>query len=343
MAFSPGKPSVSLDDILSKVTEADILSHYLGVTKIPTFINSPLREDKRPSFGLYSTDGRRVFYADLSTKDKGGLFDLLGKMWGTDYAGTLTRINRDISKFCGSASIHSHIPCAVKSISNHSKDTDLQCKVRNWRDHDIEYWASYGITLEWLKYAEVYPISHKIVIKDGHRYVFRADKYAYAYVEHKENKVTLKIYQPFNKAGYKWSSNIDRSVWSLWTKIPKYGNNLIISSSVKDCLNIMCNIGIPSICLQGEGYLPKPQVIKELKSRYKNIIVFFDNDFNNPNNPGHNDAKKLVEEYELKMVEIPKDYKSKDPSDLYKNYNRETYLKVMNEILENVLWKSGNA
>ena len=342
MAISKGKSSVSLDDILSKVTEADILSYYLGVTEVPCIINSPLRQDRRPSFGLYSTDGIRIFYIDLATKDSGGLFDLLGHMWGTDYISTLTRVNEDISKFCGGANIHSYTPCAVRSTNSYNKDTDLQCKVRDWRDYDIEYWASYGITLEWLKYAEVYPISHKIIIKDGHRYVFGADKYAYAYVEHKEGKVTLKIYQPFNKVGYKWSSNVDRSVWSLWTKIPKYGNNLILSSSVKDCLNIMCNLGIPSICLQGEGYLPKPQIMKELKSRYKNIIIFFDNDFNNPSNPGHNDAKRLSEEYNLKMIEIPKEYESKDPSDLYKNHGKEVYLKIMNEILENVLWKNGN-
>ena len=342
MAISKGKSSVSLDDILSKVTEADILSHYLGVTEVPCIINSPLRQDRRPSFGLYSSDGIRIFYIDLATKDSGGLFDLLGKMWNCGFKEVLSKINEDISKFCGGASIHSYTPCAVRSTSSYNKDTDLQCKVRDWRDYDIEYWASYGITLEWLKYAEVYPISHKIVVKDGHRYVFGADKYAYAYVEHKEGKVTLKIYQPFNKAGYKWSSNVDRSVWSLWTKIPKYGNNLILSSSVKDCLNIMCNLGIPSICLQGEGYLPKPQIMKELKSRYKNIIIFFDNDFNNPNNPGHNDAKRLSEEYNLKMIEIPKEYESKDPSDLYKNHGKEVYLKIMNEILGNVLWKNGN-
>ena len=341
MAFSSGKSSMSLDDILSKVTEADILSYYLGVTEVPCIINSPLRQDRRPSFGLYSTNGRRIFYIDLATKDSGGLFDLLGHMWGTDYISTLTRVNEDISKFCGGVSIHSYTPCAVKSASSYNKDTDLQCKVRDWRDYDIEYWASYGITLEWLKYAEVYPISHKIVIKDGHRYVFGADKYAYAYVEHKEGKVTLKIYQPFNKAGYKWSSNIDRSVWSLWTKIPEYGDNLIISSSVKDCLNIMCNFKIPSICLQGAGYLPKPHIMEELKSRYKNIIVFSDNDFTNPNNPGHNDAVKLCKEYNLKMIEIPKEYKSKDPSDLFKKYGRDKYLEIMNEILKDVLWKNG--
>ena len=175
MAISKGKSSVSLDDILSKVTEADILSYYLGVTEVPCIINSPLRQDKRPSFGLYSSDGIRIFYIDLATKDSGGLFDLLGKMWNCDFKEVLSKINEDISKFCGGASIHSYTSCAVRSTSSYNKDTDLQCKVRDWRDYDIEYWASYGITLEWLKYAEVYPISHKIVIKNGHRYVFGAD------------------------------------------------------------------------------------------------------------------------------------------------------------------------
>lgn len=344
MSVSKGESSVTLSDILEKTTEANILSFYLGVTEIPCIIHSPLRKDNRPSFGLYSSNGKRIYFVDFATKDRGGVFDLLCQMWGCNYREVLTRISKDMPKLCsiGTPNVHKHIPCAVRSTIECKKSTDLQCKVRDWTSYDIEYWKSYGISLDWLKYAEVYPISHKIIIKDGERYVFGADKYAYAYVEHKEGKVTLKIYQPFNKNGYKWSSNINRSVWSLWTKIPKYGTNLIISSSVKDCLNIMCNLRIPSICLQGEGYLPKSHVMEELKSRYKNIIVFFDNDFNNPNNPGHNDAKKLSEEYNLKMVEIPKEYKSKDPSDLYKNYGKEIYLKVMNEILENVLWKNGN-
>lgn len=344
MAVSKGEPSITLSDILEKTTEANILSFYLGVTEIPCIIHSPLRKDNKPSFGLYSPNGKRIYFVDFATKDRGGVFDLLCQMWGCSYKEVLTRINKDIPKFCSIEipDIHKHASCTVKSTIECKKSTDLQCKVRNWASYDIEYWESYGISLDWLKYAEVYPISHKIITKDGKRYVFGADKYAYAYVERKEGKVTLKIYQPFNKKGYKWSSNINRSVWSLWTKIPKYGMNLIISSSVKDCLNIMCNLKIPSICLQGEGYLPKPHIMEELKSRYKNIIVFFDNDFANPNNPGHNDAKKLSKEYNLKMVEIPKEYKSKDPSDLFKKYGRDKYLEIMNKILKDVLWKNGD-
>lgn len=324
MAFSSGKSSVSLDDILSKVTEADILSYYLGITEVPCIINSPLRQDRRPSFGLYSSDGIRIFYIDFATKDRGGLFDLLGHMWGTDYISTLTRINEDISKFCGGASIHSYTPCAVRSKSSYNKDTDLQCKVRDWRDYDIEYWASYGITLEWLKYAEVYPISHKIVIKGGHRYVFGADKYAYAYVEHKEGKVTLKIYQPFNKAGYKWSNKHDNSVVSLWTKVPEYGEQICICSSLKDALCLWANTGIPSLAIQGEGYRMSNTAISELKRRYKQVFICFDND-----KPGLKDAQKLSEETGFTNVVLPPFNEGKDISDLYKAKGKDEFLRII--------------
>lgn len=324
MAISKGKSSVSLDDILSKVTEADILSYYLGVTEVPCIINSPLRQDRRPSFGLYSTDGRRIFYTDLSTRDRGGLFDLLGHMWGTDYISTLTRINEDISKFCGGASIHSYTPCTVRSTNSYNKDTDLQCKVRDWRSYDIEYWASYGITLEWLKYAEVYPISHKIVIKDGHRYVFGADKYAYAYVEHKEGKVTLKIYQPFNKAGYKWSNKHDNSVVSLWTKVPEYGEQICICSSLKDALCLWANTGIPSLAIQGEGYRMSDTAISELKRRYKQVFICLDND-----EPGLKDAQKLSEETGFTNVVLPPFNEGKDISDLYKAKGKDEFLRII--------------
>ena len=343
MAVSKGESSVTLSDILEKTTEANILSFYLGVTEIPCIIHSPLRKDNKPSFGLYSPNGKRIYFVDFATKDRGGVFDLLCQMWGCNYRETLTRISKDMPKLCSieTPDVHKHIPCSVRSTIECKKSTDLQCKVRDWASYDIEYWESYGISLDWLKYAEVYPISHKIIIKDGKKYVFGADKYAYDYVEHKDNKTFIKIYQPMNKRGFKWTSNINRSIWSLWTKIPKEADNLIISSSMKDCLNISCNLHIPAICLQGEGYIPKPHVMQDLKSRYKRIIVFYDNDYTNPNNPGRRDSIALASEYNLVRVEIPAEYEAKDPSDLFKKYGKEKYLEIMDNILKNVLWKSG--
>ncbi|MCF0114715.1 MAG: hypothetical protein HUJ56_05125 [Erysipelotrichaceae bacterium] len=225
MAFGLGRKSVTLDDILNKVTESDILRYYLGITEVPCITNSPLREDKRPSFGLYSLNGTKIYYTDLSTGDKGGLFDLLGKLWGLTYKEVLYKIDDDLPKLQHNSTIISPHKTTIATMSS-INNNEVHCKVREWRDYDIEYWKSYGVSLEWLKYAEVYPISHKIIIKDNHKYVLNADKLAYAFVEHKEGKVTLKIYQPLNTDGYKWCNKHDSSVISLWTKVPQTGKRI---------------------------------------------------------------------------------------------------------------------
>lgn len=321
MAISKGINSVCLSDILNKVTEADILFYYLGITKIPTIINSPLRKDNNPSFGLYF-NGKRIYYIDFATKERGGVFDLLGQMWGCSYTKVLLRINKDIPSFSNSE-VKTY-KYNFKTIKSYNKDIKLQCKIREWRDYDIKYWASYGISLEWLKYAEVYPISHKIIIKNNNRYVFSADKYAYAYVERKEGNITLKIYQPFNTKGYKWSNKHDSSVISLWTKIPEYGEKVCICSSLKDAICLWANTGIPSISIQGEGYTISNTAIKELKKRYKKIFICLDND-----KPGLEDAEKLAKETGFINIVLPQFDNGKDISDLFKLKGKEGFIKIV--------------
>lgn len=306
--FGPGSSSVTLEDILSQVTEFNIVSYYLGVNELPCIMNSPLRQDRKPSFGVYSLDGNKVSYIDFSTKDRGGLFDLLKNWWSVSFREAICRVYNDIPKFNGSCKVRIS---NIKSIREYAKDTDLQCKVREWRDYDIRYWESFGITLDWLKYADIYPISYKIVIKGDQRYVFSADKYAYAYVERKEGKVTLKIYQPFNTK-YKWSNKHDSSVISLWTKVPENGDRIIICSSMKDALCVWNNTGIPCIAIQGEGYSMSDTAVNELKRRYKEVYILLDND-----EAGLKDGIKLAEETGFTNLILP-DYGAKDCSDLFK-------------------------
>lgn len=314
MAISVGTKSVSLGDVLSKTTELDILNYYFHVNELPVVIHSPLRHDDKPSFGLYTLNGNKVYYVDLSTRDRGGLFDLLMKYWGESYSSVLNRVWEDLSNI-QSANVKVNQVNSERTICNFKqRDIDLQCKVRQWRDYDLEYWKSYGISLEWLKYADIYPISHKIVVKNGNRYVFGADKYAYAYVERKEGKVTLKIYQPFNKNGYKWSNRHDRSVISLWTKVPEYGDRICICSSMKDALCLWANTGIPAVSIQGEGYGMSNTAISELKRRYKHIYILLDND-----EAGLKDGEKLSESTGFTNLVLPPFEGGKDVSDMFKS------------------------
>ena len=332
MAFASGEHSITLEDVLARTTEFDILYHYFNVSELPTIIHSPLRQDNRPSFGLYTLDGKRVHYTDLATKDRGGLFDLLMKYWGESYKDMLNHLWKDLPNFSNANvqfnSMKSERTYQYQSLK--SRNIDLQCKVREWRDYDIEYWASYGISLEWLKYADIYPISHKIVIRDGQRYVFVADKYAYAYVERKEGKVTLKIYQPYNKGGYKWSNRHDRSVISLWTKVPEYGDKICICSSMKDALCLWANTGISALAIQGESYGMSDTAVGELKRRYKEVFIALDGD-----KAGVEDSIKLQKETAFKIIDCPLIDKAKDWSDIYYFYGKEALLKEFKKALEN--------
>jgi hypothetical protein len=200
-----------------------------------------------------------------------------------------------------------------------SELTKIQVKVRPWKDYDLEYWDSYGISKEWLKYAEVYPISHKIITKKDKetgktkRYIFPADKLAYCYVERKENNLQIKIYQPLNTKGFKWCSCMDASVISLWAKVPKYGDRIIICSSLKDALCISANLHIPAIAPQGEGYNISETACKELKRRYKKVFISFDVD-----TAGKKDAKSLSKKTGFPYI-VPDLKGQKDYSDFYKS------------------------
>lgn len=328
MGFSSGRSSINLEDITSKVSESHLVNYYLGVTEIPCVINSPLRKDNRPSFGLYSADGNRIHYTDLATGERGGIFDLFSQMWGLSFEGVLEKINKDLLTiktkakisdcFNGESSLSAN---GLIKIKEHSK---IEIKVREWRKYDLEYWESYGITLNWLQYADVFPISHKIIIREGKKYTFGADKYAYAYLERKEGNATFKIYQPFNKKGFKWCNNHDSSVISLWTKVPQQGEKICICSSLKDALCLWSNTGIPALAIQGEGYSMSDTAISELKRRFKETYILLDNDA-----PGLQLGKKLSLQTGFTNIVLPHFDGGKDISDLYhvlknkENFNKE--------------------
>lgn len=328
MAINIGKPSTDLENIYSKVSDLDILHHYFGITHVPCMINSPLRRDNNPSLSFYSKDGIEVLWTDFSTKEGGDIIHLMSKYWGESYADTVKHLWEDLPKI---TNISGYTQLSKKRYIVKKTNVILKCKVREWKDYDLEFWNSFGISKRWLEYADVYPISHKIIIKNDEKFVFSADKYAYAYVEFKDKKTTLKIYQPFNTKGFKWSNNHDRSVISLWTKVPANGLMICICASLKDALCLWANTGIPSIAVQGEGYSMSDTAIEELKRRFKHVYILFDND-----EAGIIDGLKLSAQTGFTNVVLPRINEAKDISDLYKSLeNKEQFKELMINLFKN--------
>ena len=328
--ISKGTDTIVIEDVRRVTTDYEVVNKYLGISVVPSNINSILREDKNPSLCIFPYKDS-LFFKDFGTNQSGNIYQLLSLYWNIPLNQVYRKIYNDFT------SVNYKSCCCknriTKTIIKQKSNIDIKVKIREWKPWDIEYWSSYGINKQWLNYCDIFPISHIFLIhQNGEQIVISADKYAYVYIERKDNKVSLKIYQPYS-TNFKWMSKHDASVWDLWTKIPDKGDKLIITSSRKDALCLWANTGIPSLSLQGEGYIPKEKVINQLKDRYKKIYVFYDNDFKNEVNNGRNYGKAIADKFDLQQIEIPTEYKSKDPSDLYKNWGKEVFLNVINSLI----------
>ena len=320
------------------LSDKDILDRYMGINKVPCIIQSPLREDdKNPSFSLYYW-GNKLLWKDFGTGERGNVIKLLSLLWHVEYTEALLKIKLD----CGEKVPAIGLMRRYKGKQHITSNSTISVKVRDWKPWDKEYWNSYGISLKFCKWCNVYPISHAFFTREDKETGLKntvcipMDKYAYAYFEWKDDKQSVKLYQPFSTT-MKWLSKHDHSVWDLWKQAFQWADKrsndtLIITSSRKDAMCLWGNLRIPAMSLQGEGYIPKPQVMKQVLEKFKNVYLWYDNDYSHKeDNPGQDNARKLIEEFpELKNIVIPSEYRSKDPSDLYKNWGKE----ILKEIWE---------
>lgn len=328
--ISNGSRTISIDDISQYFSEEEILEFYTGIRDIPSVIPSPLRPDKNPSFSINLNEYGLVRFYDFGTAESGGLYDLLSSMYKLSFGELLEMI---YDEMIDGKDIPKRDLSRITTVrKERSKIDDLQVKTRPWRDYDISFWNSFGINNEWLNFGDIYPVSHMFIEKDGEKMIIPCDKYAYVYVEFKDDKPTFKIYQPFSER-FKWINKHDKSVWDLWSKLPSTGESLIITSSRKDSLCLWANLNIPSICLQAESTGPKEHVVQQLIERFKNIYVLYDNDFKSEKNWGRINGEKLSLQFGFKQIEIPQIYQSKDPSDLYKNHGINIFKSVLNKLL----------
>src|SRR5574344_1465555 len=155
MAIGLVQNLVSLSDILAKTTEEGILYYYFKTT-VPGLISSPLREDRKPSFGFYYSNSGSIKWVDFSTRERGSLYDLLEKLWNKNFQEVLDKIYDDLPKFALSSDNQLNITKHGHNRITYSNETLLECKVREWRKYDLDYWESYGVSLPWLKFGDIY-------------------------------------------------------------------------------------------------------------------------------------------------------------------------------------------
>ena len=255
--------------------------------------SSPFRADNNPSFIVKRA---RAYFKDYATGEFGDCFTFVKKLYKVNYNDALRQIVMDMGlKPYFNVPDMKYLLKKKAKVANALKGKSyvggfkLAVKSRKWTAADVAYWESYGISLEAVKWGNIVPISHYFI--NGRPFV--ADIYAYAYIERKDGVVTYKVYQPFSKH-MKWINNNNYSIWELWKSVDALpSEDLVITSSRKDALNIMCSLGIAATAFQAETIMPKPQVLNYVFSKMNRVFLLFDNDFDKSRNWGQEAAQKI--------------------------------------------------
>lgn len=317
----------SIKDVYTYCNHYDLFRYYIGDFKLGKPIISPLQAENNPSFAVFASGGQ-VYYNDFRLGG-GDIVEFVKIRYNLSFQEAINKVIYDSGL---STKFKTELSYDFKPVLRHDhKIVDskpiIQIKGRKGRLFDINFWKQYGITKEILNKYKVTPLSHMFI--NGK--VIKTDKYAYAFKEFKDNEHTYTIYQPYSDK-YKWIKSHDHSIFYGWEQLPNKGDTLILTKSLKDIMSIVSITGLPAVALQSEKVIPKPQVIQQLKDRFTNIYLLYDNDWNKEINYGREFGKKIAKEFDLIQIEIPdlitEKYEAKDISDLAK-YAGIDYVKTM--------------
>jgi hypothetical protein len=339
------KKPLTKQNILECVDEWSIFKHYIEPLEYPdTSFNAELamRPDDTNASCRVTMFDKGYRYKDFAKPGLLNCFDYVSKKYGLSFIETLELIRRDfnlntLEPYSGELpEINTGIGIIqdYKGNKGIKKSRIIKKQSRNWSLDDKWYWnMQYGITKDWLILANIEPIVYFWV----NQFRFNADKYGYCYNYYwNEGIFRRKIYQPFNKE-YKWISNVDNTIVQGWDLLPKKGGELlIISSSLKDVGTIFCNAGIHGIAPNNEATFLPDRVFEKLKSRWRNIILWYDNDFENEKNPGLIRSKEISEQYQIPYALTP-DGSKKDPSDYRAEYGKDDFLNMFWGVINNCL------
>lgn len=306
---------ITLDYILSKVTEYDIYARYIGQFRIGFIYNSPFREDKNPSFGIFrSRKSGKLLFKDHGNGKCGDVIKFVELYTGlTNYNDILNRIVTDMSITNNTK---------LKSTKQYeSKDTVIGVVRQDWTDVDKQYWSQFGITKETLIKFNVFSI--KYYLCDGIvKGIYKNENPMYAYKVYDH----FKIYRPLADKYTKWRNNLTPYDIQGYEQLPKKGDLLIITKSLKD---VMClyEMGYTAISPSSESTFLTSDVIDDLKLRFKRILICFDRDI-----PGVKNMRKISLKTGLNGFLVHKKWKAKDISDaiklngfeIIKNWLKET-------------------
>lgn len=90
-------------------------------------------------------------------------------------------------------------------------------------------------------------------------------------------------------------------------QLPPEGELVVITGGEKDAMTFYSYFNIPAVTLQSENAPMPPTLVSQLKSRFKTVVICYDND-----EPGVRQSKIWSQKFGIPRIELPEDLDGKD-------------------------------
>ena len=312
------KEPLTIEYILSKVSEYDIYASYIGQFKPDLIYNSPFRKDTNPSFGVFlSKRTGKLLFKDHGSGVCGDVIKFVREYTGiSNYNEVLQEIVKRL-KITNKTVLKSTKPIE-------SKETVIGIVRQAFTKIDEQYWGSYHISMPTLEKYNVHSIKYYLcngIVKG----IYKDENPMYAYKVYNN----FKIYRPLGDKFTKWRNNLTEFDVQGYAQLPKKGNLLIITKSLKDVM-VLHEMGYNAVSPSSESTFIPDIVLNDLKKRFKHILLCFDRDI-----AGVSNMRKVSLKTGLNGFLVHKSFKAKDISDAVKTNGFES----VHDWLKKLLWK----
>lgn len=363
------------DFILSKVDQISIFSAYFNLP-IETiqycidtgeFIHSPIRIDMHPTCGFKYDKRGKLKFKDFAGYFWGDCFDAAAYIISKNE----NNLNLDVTNKNDFIKVLRHITFVFKDIFyGQEKDPLIQDNIkqtiskikkeksiielvtRNWNQNDIDYWNQFNVNLQTLNINFIYPIeqfyiNRKINPEPKYYYSEKDPCYGYILGKDKNGIYNIKLYFPKReKSTTRFITNcnhlegiyqLEKDDYDIIILTKSTKDRVSISSTLKKIHSLYGEVNINQIGIINiphETYRLRDNEFQWLRNKLspKGIIVsLMDND-----RTGKIEANYLRKEFNILPLIIPKSYKAKDFSELFRFNNKHKIYKLIIDTINQI-------
>lgn len=255
--------------------------------KLGRNVLSPLREERHPSFSIYSHRQRGdIWYKDFSESGEefhGDCFQFVQALYNLKDLSDAIRVIKqqvlgiydDSPESMKAAVRKRYTPRPVKA----QIETNFYPDFRDWAYSDLRYWKRFMISQKTLELFDVRPASGYLTVKgDKEYYISERERDPIYIITFPSGR--MKIYRPLTRdRRFKWASNVkgDKDIFGIQL-FGKPINDLFLMAGNKDAMSFHATTGMTVLAFNSESANISNETAYMLENFAKRIHTLYDND-----------------------------------------------------------------